>query len=683
MAARGGRNQRGSRGRDGGTFHGGKGNDRGICFAFKNTGRCERISSCPYSHDATSHAGRPCKATRVVESTEQQQARHSYHAWKRLLNEEPTESYTRRRVWEGALRILNEGDQDWTQQVPRDLDEHDKGRIHMKALLNAQITEAPFDETLPTARYFLLALTHPSLLHCLAVDTHVGSLYNFFGGVDGRTAIKFLERVCRALSRIQIDTADSTSVKNVEMALQAMSLAIFELLKRERRVRFNDSILTLVNSIQAVTDSFKTRMDSSSTIRVSRRLDDVRALISRAQDLLADDTVDIGAAFDDGITPFFPRDFVVPSDRHDNDKKDIGDIIIFPTRDEIMSDAKEFLPFTDPDQGHFLEDPVQRHIDTYFRLSRHDTFGELKGALSGVMHTVAQDPNALSNSKLNLGDMRTYQYADAFVSYVKLSSKKGLQAQIVFSQPFSVHGKVAKKANERQKWWEESRRLEPGSLLSLIWIQDGVVQHMFLSVSDKITNPGTEFGLTDHSHLACITVSLVNHDLPPFRTLMEANLSQARGILIEFPNVMPATFVPILENLQAMQRLNRLPFKEWIVPKKADASLQVKTVFDVPPPLYARSAGFKFPLEDLTKTKGVPFHLDPHALCDDEALLDKLEAKTELDRGQCRALVAALMREFAFVQGPPGTGKSYIGLQLMKVLLAVAEKADLGPILIV
>ena len=35
------------------------------------------------------------------------------------------------------------------------------------------------------------------------------------------------------------------------------------------------------------------------------------------------------------------------------------------------------------------------------------------------------------------------------------------------------------------------------------------------------------------------------------------------------------------------------------------------------------------------------------------------------------------------IQGPPGTGKSYIGLQLMKVLLGVKEKADLGPILVV
>jgi hypothetical protein len=38
---------------------------------------------------------------------------------------------------------------------------------------------------------------------------------------------------------------------------------------------------------------------------------------------------------------------VIPNDCYDNDKKDITNIVIFPTRDEIMSDAKEFLPLTD------------------------------------------------------------------------------------------------------------------------------------------------------------------------------------------------------------------------------------------------------------------------------------------------------------------------------------------------
>ncbi|KAH9865451.1 hypothetical protein J1614_009035 [Plenodomus biglobosus] len=660
MAGRGGRNgfHRGGRSCGGGNHGAHNNTDRGVCYAFQRSGRL-----------------------RAQETSEQQKSRQSYSAWKRLLNEASMDSHIMRRLWEGTLAILDEGDDDWTQQLARDLDEDERGRIHMRALLTTQLGHSLSDASLSNARHFLLSLTHPTLLRCLAVDTHVGSLYNFFGGVDGRTAIAFLGQVCKALVASPRDGADPETLKNIETTLGAMALAVFELLKRERRVRFNDAVSALIDSIQTATDSFRHSMEFTCATRIDKRLVDVRAMISRTQNLLADELSDDGGdGFDNVSRSVYPRDLIVPSDRHDNDKKDITKIIIFPTSEEIMSDAKEFLPFTDPDQLHFLDDPVQRHIDTYFRLARHDTFGELKGALAGVMHTVAQDPNALSNTKLNFGDMRTYQYPKAFISYVSLRGKKGLQAQISFLQPPSIR---ARSAEEKEKWWEESRRLEEGSLLTFVWVQDSAVRHMFLCVSEKVVDSKKEHGLADNDNMACITTSLVTQDLSTFHTLMEANANGSCGILLEFPKVMPATFVPILESLQAMQRLNRLPFKDWIIPNKVNDPSQSRTVADVPPPLYARTAGFKFPLQALTKARDASFYLDCSSSCDNETLLDKLEEKTDLDRGQCRALVAGLLREFAFIQGPPGTGKSYLGLQLMKVLLSVAKKADLGPILVV
>jgi hypothetical protein len=63
-------------------------------------------------------------------------------------------------------------------------------------------------------------------------------------------------------------------------------------------------------------------------------------------------------------------------------------------------------------------------------------------------------------------------------------------------------------------------------------------------------------------------------------------------------------------------------------------------------------------------------------------LIDAMEARTGLDRGQCQAMVAALTREFALIQGPPGTGKSYLGVKLLQVLLDCKTEANLGPIII-
>ncbi|CAN9111591.1 unnamed protein product [Alternaria alternata] len=665
---RGGRGSRGGRGERG--WRGGRGPGRG-------RGRGGNSFS---NHDGNpQHESKPI---RTKETDEQREARKSYSSWKRRLGEAETDPTTMRRLWEGALGILENGDRDWLQQLPQDLDDSDdeNGHRHILAILRTNVSP-DCGTFLENARNFLLTITHSSLLHCLAVDTHVGSIYNLFGGVAGRTAVQYLQRVSNALSAARTIRCFAISTEDHQATLLAMTKALLELLRRERRARFNDNIIPLVDSIQTASDACKGSPDVSA--RTTNRLNDIRALVARAQGMLADSVGDDDTGDHDDASDqksFYPRDLVVPSGRFDNDKKDIGDLILFPTRDEIMTDEKEFLPYTDPDQPHFLEDPVQRHIDTYFRLMRHDIFGELKSSLAGIMHAVSQDPNALSYA--NLGDMRANQYTNARVSYVTLNKRKGLQAQMEFLQPAIVR---KKNADQKVKWWEESRRFDDGSLLSFIWIQDNVVQHIFLTVSDKTTDPKKEYSLTHHHQMAYVTTNLVTQDRATVKMLMRANIGVTRGLLLEFPKVMPATFAPTLESLQAMHRLNRLPFRQWIVPDKHSGTPGARGIQKIPPPLYARTSGFRFPATTLMKDKnGEPFSIEPTSSCNDEALLDKLETKTQLDRGQCRALVAALTREFAFIQGPPGTGKSYLGLQIMRILLDIKKKKkDLGPILIV
>ncbi|KAI1674825.1 AAA-12 multi-domain protein [Pyrenophora tritici-repentis] len=666
----------GGRGQYGG--RGGRGGGRG-----RGRGRGHHAAD---AHDGNKqHSRKAAAPVRVKETEEQREARKSYGSWKRRLGKTEADPTNMRRLWEGALGILEAGDRDWRQQLPQDLnDDEGTGPHHILAMLSTKVVGADFDTFINNARNFLLTLTHPSLLRCLAVDTHVGSLYSIFGGVGGKRAMQFLQRLCDALLAARVARASLSSTGDIEATLLSATLALFELLRRERRMRLNEDIPTLVDSIQATSDVFKNETSSSFATRISNRLNDVRALVARTQSLISDDKMgghSNADDIDDNIS-FYPQSMVVPSDRFDNDKRDIADMIIFPTRDEIMSDEKEFLPYTNPDQPHFLDDPVQRHIDTYFRLLRHDIFGEMKGALAGVMHTVTKDPTASSDPRLHLGDVRANHYLQARISYVTLDSRKGLQAQIEFLQPGSVR---KQSAAARAIWWDESRRLEEGTLLSFVWLQGSKVQHSFFSVSDKKTEPHEEYGLSKHNNMAYITSSLVTQDQSTVKLLMQANIGASRGILLEFPKVMPATFEPILENLKGMHRLNRLPFRQWIIPEKQTGPSRVQKAQDIPPALYARAPGFRFPLGSLAKdkTQDESFSLEPTSSCDDVVLVDKLETKTQLDRGQCRALIAALTREYAFIQGPPGTGKSYLGLQIMKVLLDIKEKADLGPILIV
>jgi DNA replication protein DnaC len=75
--------------------------------------------------------------------------------------------------------------------------------------------------------------------------------------------------------------------------------------------------------------------------------------------------------------------------------------------------------------------------------------------------------------------------------------------------------------------------------------------------------------------------------------------------------------------------------------------------------------------------------VQPTSSSDDTTIVDTIEARTALDRGQSQALISALTREFAFIQGPPGTGKSYLGVELMKVLMDCKSRVDLGPVIVV
>jgi hypothetical protein len=67
------------------------------------------------------------------------------------------------------------------------------------------------------------------------------------------------------------------------------------------------------------------------------------------------------------------------SPRHGNDLKDISDIEILPTRNEVESQSAEYLPAHSPRQLHLTA--LQGLIDRQFRLLGEDTVGQLRDAV--------------------------------------------------------------------------------------------------------------------------------------------------------------------------------------------------------------------------------------------------------------------------------------------------------------
>ncbi|PVI08317.1 NFX1-type zinc finger-containing protein 1 [Periconia macrospinosa] len=650
------------------------------CHFFLRHGHCKFGSSCKYSHDLPAHENSPWdhrgrnnggRPARPEETHEQQQARMDYNAWRRIIKVPPirTDERTVKQLWGDGLAILNGDNLEWQQMLPRDLDSEEyRGREHIKVLLELRSSPGKEKEFIHIAYAFLSVITHRAFLDCLSVDTSVGALYNFVSGTNGKRAIPYFQHLSQTLVESHLTSANS--VVTIQKTLQTMLVALRELLGREPRARFNENITTLLDSIEQATNIIAGDSRDLFMPIALGQIKEIRAIIARANGLLAqaDESADVGTV----TKSTYPRNLVMPRDRHDNDKPDIVDIKIFPTSEEIMSDAIEFLPSTDLDQPHFLQGKVERHIDTCFRLLRHDTFGELKAALGLLLHTIQNDPTCINNPRLGLGDFRAFHYSEAYISYISFDRRHGLEMNISFRQPPQLRKKSAK---ERQKWWKDSKRLEE-------------VEHLFFTVSRKNTDTKHDESLTKEDYQCTITLKLVAIDQTQVGLAVSLSCQKTCGVLLEFPGIIPATFVPILDTLKGIQKLGRLPFTDCILPDPIENTRNRMggNTLDIAAPFYTRCPGFSFNLKSILKIDEVEngdIYVLPTSSADDTAIVETIEARTALDRGQSQALISALTREFALIQGPPGTGKSYLGVELMKILMDCKSRVDLGPIVVV
>jgi len=134
-----------------------------------------------------------------------------------------------------------------------------------------------------------------------------------------------------------------------------------------------------------------------------------------------------------------------------------------------------------------------------------------------------------------------------------------LEAQISFPQPFSLR---KRSPPERRKRWEESKRFEEGVLLCLLLVEDTKSSLLFFIVSEKRTDTTKDYGLSYYKHQATIKAKLATRSQNGFEAMTRLSCQKTRGLLVEFPGVLLVTFVPILENIQKMQRLSRLSFRQ-------------------------------------------------------------------------------------------------------------------------
>lgn len=615
------------------------------------------------------------------ESPEDEQSRSTHSDWKALLHYAPSENMSRSSndlevFWVKAREILDGPGRNWHHFLAQDLvaDEDSHGRPlfglkYVKSTLEVLSGDSP--GYIQVMRPFLRVITHHSLLDSLSIDTYAGTLYNFISGANGDRGISFLTDVCHHLTKLC--RRGATMPTDANDLLRLMVETLHQLLRRELRCRLNDGLPQLCDKLDHVANVIQPTDQS-----VKSRIQTSRGLMRRAARLAEESSKQSDTTGKVNVQSTFPLDMVLPGGRHDNDHADIAKVQIFPTTGEVMSNSSAFLPSTDWLEPHFLSDPVQRHLDTHFRLVRHDIFG----ALTRFLHDLISQKCSLSWLRTQK-DIRAHGYSQVHIQRrLSVDKDHGIEATVSFLPP----PEVRKKSKAQQKlWWSTSSRLEDGCLACFVTSQGTEHSILFLNVVTEAKegdNRGREdavSNLTPDNGLSSVKIRLAAKAPGDIATLIHASISQTEGVLVEFPGLISGTFTPVLTSLQRMIQEAEIPFSQWILPHPSGADEPTS----IPPPAYARKPAFRFKLDCITKN-GRSLELDPSTSGDDPAFLETLEARTGLDAGQCQGLVGALIREYSMLQGPPGTGKSYVGVQLTRVLLGCKSAANpIGPIIVI
>ncbi|KAK7961772.1 P-loop containing nucleoside triphosphate hydrolase protein [Apiospora aurea] len=642
------------------------------CNFFLRTGTCRFGSDCRFSHEGGS-AIFESRSSHPAANPEAERERTQYLEWKRLLRRQPSHLDNRSVLadfWSQALAIVETSTVDHRQMLVKDLtDDQYEGCLYLIRTLEMRL-HVRWDDARSVTRNMLKLITHYKILDCLSIDTPVGTMYSVISGSNGSRVVPFFISFCTNLES-SCQRRDIPMRELTECA-QLVLDATHEVLSREKRVAFCEDLPALFDQLDVVISFLDTAND--------RRMKNERVCVLKRVALLS--TGRLTTVTNGGQEPstgmaanapsVYPRELKLPGTRHDNDRLNIVDISILPTVGELTCDQVDFLPSTDFRHSHFLHDPVQRYLDTHFRLLRHDVFGPLKDVLGALIPSVARNGVPLISRSF---DANVHLYHNSSISHVSVDQKRGFEVHISFTPPKMLHKKTAK---ERHLWWASAKRLEVGSLLYLVFAADDSVVLLTFTVSDKSVD-----GPPEHNLLSATSPSfkakLAMQGPRDIEDTLRMYTDKGRGVLVELPGLIPATFSPVLENLKRMTTMGWLPFQEWIIPKPEEPPNRTRSL---EPPRYARAPGFSFPLDAIAAGEGPPLSLSATCSQNDTALINDLESRLTLDRGQCQALVAALTQEFSLIQGPPGTGKSYLGVQLIRVLLSCKEKASLGPIVI-
>ncbi|KAI9810893.1 MAG: hypothetical protein M1827_005752 [Pycnora praestabilis] len=372
--------------------------------------------------------------------------------------------------------------------------------------------------------------------------------------------------------------------------------------------------------------------------------------------------------------------------RHDNDHVDIRDIQILPTVDEILCRRPPYMPPKNFNLKHFLEAGQARLLDTLFRQLRYDSVEaviDICYYASQIMAQAAKEDNGryfeLQTRLETPSGNRFLLFRDVEVEELIFHEHKGIIVRLSYSCPPWLRGRKM----------HSSSVLEEGMLVALIGIDEEdsglsiIFFETFLRESTEAMRSKNKEGNRASVQLSFAEKNKTND----IRRLLyySTNILEGKFMLIEFPRLLLPGFASCLKQLQEQLYTHKFPFSEQIAPSLSTPSSPVSA-----PPQYSQSESFAFNLSTLRNPRTSPLSNElsrpisfSSSTFDLERVSRILEKETTLDNGQARALCENLTRGLAFTQGPPGTGKTYLGVALVKAIIASPIQCKPKPILAV
>ena len=361
------------------------------------------------------------------------------------------------------------------------------------------------------------------------------------------------------------------------------------------------------------------------------------------------------------------------------------------------------MPSKSPSEPEHLSAGIERLVDKCFRQLRYDNTHGLKDISFDAMQRLLREPvlpyyRDYEYSCETSSGARYLRFRKVAFEGLSFHESKGLIVRLGFECPAELRGRQI----------HLKKVLEPGMLVGLIGMnkETGHVTTTFFQThlresTEAIENATMNDKNSTKKHergkilfqLSCTLANLLqasiqlsfaeSGDTEAIRNVLYhlRGLLKASFVLVDFGTVLPAGFVPHLKGLQMLAKWPSIAFEQHVAPadpKKEQVSL---------PPRYATKKNFEYdlsPLQTKQDTSPESFKIRPMSNNQiDPHTLDMITKHTTLDKGQALSLYEVLSRGLAFTQGPPGTGKSFLGVALIRVLLASFEEKSSKPIIAV